>query len=460
MPSTPALLYCAVNGITNCTNGIGRQTKTLLATLEHHYHRLADAAGGPFTPYLAVPEPGPATWDFNTDDLVYARTVVEELGGRILPLPYDTEQPLWQPSIWNRLSSGAAGVARMLAAEHRRVLAIAVDTPFAGLTRAASGGNVDVLLALFSTAKITERPSPNPAHVAWEQQAIAAVNRSRTSWIAGIGTYLTSHLRDEYGLDTARIVPWPSGLHLAADDLAPMTAAEAETTARRFGIPTDRPIVAAVGRTDRTKGLDQLIEALAPLHERVHLAAIAVRTDDERATLLDAYRSRCAELGLRSTWVGAFHRNLPRALAALPATRVMSCPSRGETLANIVFETALWAKYQGAVVLVPDQDGFPEQITHGRNGLLYEPGIPHALTQGIEQALALTETERGRIRTAAAERVRSERDAAQHLATLLARFWHTASASADTLTGHPAPDTRPPRSQAPTNTTGTLEAAP
>ncbi|MGI5337691.1 glycosyltransferase family 4 protein [Streptomyces sp. CA-181903] len=460
MPSTPALLYCAVNGITNCTNGIGRQTKTLLATLEHHYRRLADAAGGPFTPYLAVPQPGPATWGFNPDDLTYARNVVGELGGRILTLPYNTERSLWRPDTWQQLSSGAADAARTLAAEHHHVLAIAVDTPFAGLARALSDDDVDVLLALFSTAKITERPSPDPTHVAWEHKAIAAVNRSRTTWVAGIGTYLTSHLRDEYGLDATRIVSWPSGLHLAAADLAPMNAAVAETTVRRFGIPTDRPIVAAVGRTDRTKGLDQLIEALAPLRERVHLAAIAVRTDDERAGLLDIYRDRCAELGLRSTWVGAFHRDLPRALAALPATRVMACPSRGETLANIVFETALWAEHQGAVVLAPAQDGFPEQITHQHNGLLYLPGTHGALARGIEQALALTEGERDRMRTAAVERVRSERDAAQHLAALLKRFWRTPPAPADTLTGHPAPDTRPPRSQAPAITTGTMEAAP
>ncbi|MEU2874042.1 glycosyltransferase family 4 protein [Streptomyces olivoreticuli] len=460
MSRTPALLYCAVNGITNCTNGIGRQTKTLLATLEHHYDRLADAAGSLFTPYLAVPEPGPATWGYNPDDLAYARAVVEERGGRVLTLPYDSGRSLWQPATWNQLSSGATCAAEVLADEHGRVLALAVDTPFAGLARPATRSDINVLVALFSTAKITERPSPDPAHVAWEQQAIAAVNRSRTCWVAGIGTYLTSHLCDEYGLDATRIVPWPSGLHLAAADLAPMAAAEAEATARRFGIPADRPIVAAIGRTDPTKGLDQLIEALAPLRERIHLAAIAVRTDDERAALFGTYRARCAELGLRSTWIGDFHRDLPRALAALPATRVMACPSRGETLANIVFETALWVEHQGAVVLAPDQDGFPEQITHGYNGLLYPPEIDGALTKGIEQVLALTGPERGRMRAAAVERVRAERDAAQHLATLLARFWRPRPASADTLTGHPIPGTRPPRSQAPTSPTSALEAAP
>ncbi|MER6399343.1 glycosyltransferase [Kitasatospora sp. NPDC001603] len=133
----------------------------------------------------------------------------------------------------------------------------------------------------------------------------------------------------------------------------------------------------------------------------MHLAAIAVRTDDERATLFDTYQRQCDRAGLRATLVGGLHQQLPRALAALPATRVIACPSRVETLANVVFETALWAQNDGAVVLAPARDGFTEQIADGPNGLLYDPAPPDALASGLRRALALTETERARMRRAA-----------------------------------------------------------
>lgn len=55
--TTKALLYCAVNGIANNTNGIGRQTKTFLAILARHHHRLSAHAGA-FTP--TSPSPSPA----------------------------------------------------------------------------------------------------------------------------------------------------------------------------------------------------------------------------------------------------------------------------------------------------------------------------------------------------------------------------------------------------------------
>ncbi|MGK5532028.1 glycosyltransferase family 4 protein [Streptomyces sp. URMC 129] len=256
---------------------------------------------------------------------------------------------------------------------------------------------------------------------------IVAINTTPRRWAAGVGVFLTHHVVREYGLATDRVVRWPSGLHLDSSDLAPMPAHEAERVVRAFGIPTDRPIVAAVGRTDPTKGLDLLIEALAPLRDEIHLAAIAVRTDDERAALLDTYRARCDALGLRATWTGEFTRALPRALASLPATRVMAVPSRGETLANLVFETALWARDDGAVVLAPAREGFPEQITDEHNGLLYDPDRVGALTDGLRRALALSRTRRRELRAAAHRRVLTERDAVGHLATLLAHFWPTAT---------------------------------
>ncbi|MFD4479858.1 glycosyltransferase family 4 protein [Streptomyces sp. NPDC058471] len=458
MTAPRAVLFCAVNGIANCTNGVGRQTKTFLSALDRDYPRLA-AAAGPFTPYLALPEPGPATWGYNTDDLAYATAIVQRHGGQVIALPYDTKKPMWRTAAWQQLCQNATDVLAQLAAVHDGVLAIAVDTPFAGLAHSRVPAGCQVLLALFSTAHITERPDPDPLRVAWERQAIDAVNRRPEVHVADVGSFLTRHLQQDYGLDRDRLLPWPSALHLAAPDLQPPTGAEAEAEVRRHRIPIDRPIVAAVGRTDHTKGIDLLIEALAPLREAIHLAAIAVPTDDDRARLLHTYRARCQELGLRSTIIGEYSRTLPRALAAFPATQVMAVPSRGETLANIVFETGLWARDEGAIVLAPGRDGFVEQITDGHNGLLYDPSSDSALTDGIRRALALTADQRARLRTAAYQRVQTQRDATRHLATLLRSVWPHPGTAVSRIGDYPEADARTPRSQAPTSTSDHLEAA-
>ncbi|AJT62437.2 hypothetical protein T261_0748 [Streptomyces lydicus] len=443
-----AVLYCAVNGIANNTNGIGRQTKTFLATLAQHHEQLA-AHAGPFTPYLAVPEPGPATWGYDPADLAHARHVIEGLGGRVIALPYDTTRPLWRPAAWKVLCEQAAAAAADLTRQHAHVLTIGVDTPFAGLAHHAGHERVDTLLALFSTTRITERPHPDSGRLAWEHTALAAANEQPNVWVADIGHFLSRHLQHDYGLHPARLRPWPSGLHLTSPDLTAPTCDESQRIVHGHGIPTTWPIIAAVARTDHTKGIDLLIEAAVPLRDQIHLALIVVPTDDERAALLDDYRARIAELNLNATVIGHYTRALPRALAGLPATRVMAVPSRGETLANIVFETALWAQHAGAIVLAPAIDGFREQITDGHNGLLYDPAAPGALTAGLQRALNLPDPRRNEMRTTARQRVLADRNAAQHLATLLASFWRPAPTQIATLDDHPIPDARTPRSQAP-----------
>jgi D-inositol-3-phosphate glycosyltransferase len=341
-------------------------------------------------------------------------------------LDHDTAAPFWSPPVWRQLSNGAAQAALQLAADHDQVAVIAVDTPFAGTgaayTELAAGsghrsGRVRILLALYGTTHIHDHPEPDPARLAWEHAGLAAARDTRVH-VAGIGDFLTGHLVARYGLDPSRLVAWKSSLDLTAPDLAPMPPGQAVATAATHGVPLDRPIVLTIGRTDPTKGVDLLIDALAPLRDRVHLVAVVVPFDGHDP-LLDDYRRRIDAARLRATLVPRFTRDLPRALASLPTTRVVACPSRGDSLANVPFEIALWARHAGPVVLAPHRDGFPEQITDGVNGLLYDPDGPGALTGGIVRALTLGEAAHARLRRAAYQRVAGSRDVVPNLARTL-----------------------------------------
>ena len=74
MTASRAVLYCTVNGVCNNTNGLGRQTKTLLSALARHHEELIRFRG-PFNVHVACPQSGPNTW---TLGLIY---------------PYDSRSP-------------------------------------------------------------------------------------------------------------------------------------------------------------------------------------------------------------------------------------------------------------------------------------------------------------------------------------------------------------------------------
>jgi hypothetical protein len=64
MTASRAILYCTVNGVCNNTNGLGRQTKTLLSALTRHGAELTRVVG-PFDVHVVCLQPGADTWAFN-----------------------------------------------------------------------------------------------------------------------------------------------------------------------------------------------------------------------------------------------------------------------------------------------------------------------------------------------------------------------------------------------------------
>jgi glycosyltransferase involved in cell wall biosynthesis len=428
MTARRAILYCTVNGVCNNTNGLGRQTKTLLSALARRGAELTRLVC-PFDVHVACPQPGPDTWAFSPVDLAFSQQVVAAWGGLVHTLPYDTRAEFWSVATWQALSEAGAGCAVELARRYDELLVIAVDTPFVVLGEVLACRNlpetrcrVRVLLAYYSTAFIVERPHPSPARIAWERRGIDSANADADVWVGDVGRFLSSHLRSEFGLRPGRLAPFTSSLDLASPDLQPMPTATAREVAACWQVPLDRSLVITIGRTDPIKGIDILIHAMGPLRDEVHVVIIAVPFDSDDP-LITEYARRIAAEGLRTTFVTTYTRELPRALSGLAQTRAVVCPSRGEALANVPFEVALWARHAGPVVVAPRRDGFVEQIDDGVTGVLYDSSAPGGLTRAIRQALGLCEAVRAGMRAAAYERVRAERDVVCNLAETLAFFW-------------------------------------
>ena len=139
-----------------------------------------------------------------------------------------------------------------------------------------------------------------------------------------------------------------------------------------------RPYVLGVGRLDRQKGFDVLIEAMAVLGRPEVDVLIAGEGTDARA-LEELARARGVETRLRL--LGATDR--PTTIALHRGAAVVACPSRWEGLPLVCLE----ALAVGRPVVGTRVNGIPEVIRDGETGLLVPPDDPPALARAIGRLL-------------------------------------------------------------------------
>jgi glycosyltransferase involved in cell wall biosynthesis len=146
-----------------------------------------------------------------------------------------------------------------------------------------------------------------------------------------------------------------------------------------------------VGRFDRHKGGDVVVEAFARLASRRPGARLrfigpdrGFRDDSGRTWSFPEYLEHKAP-GLAGSGRVEFVGSLPK--ATLPAERrkgaAVVVGSRYETLCLAAVE----AMALGCPLVAPRTGGIPEFVEHGVNGLLFEPANPEALADQLERIL-------------------------------------------------------------------------
>jgi glycosyltransferase involved in cell wall biosynthesis len=172
---------------------------------------------------------------------------------------------------------------------------------------------------------------------------------------------------------------------------------------RALGLPTDRPVIAVLGRISDWKGQDLLVRALAEpvLRDRGTIGLIAGDAwpgSEDRAQRVAALAS---ELGVsdRLAMVGfrADVENVYGAadLVAVPSTAPDPLPGAG-----------IEAAAAGCAVLAADHGGLPEIIRDGTTGRLFAPGDARALAR-VAAELLDDPLARGQLGAAAAGDVRA-----------------------------------------------------
>lgn len=192
--------------------------------------------------------------------------------------------------------------------------------------------------------------------------------------------FVLEDLRDRYGLVGGLVVP--NGIDAQAPQEEPVD------------LPTGRPLVAAVGRVERMKGFDLVLDVLsAPGLESVNVAI------GGEGSQVEALRGQAEAVGVAER-VHLLGRLTPGQVAQVMSTAdVVVVPSRHEAFGIVALEA--WRS--GTPLVGTVRGGMPEVVTDGVDGLLVDPTEPAELADALRRLL---EDEAARDRLAAAGRAR------------------------------------------------------
>ncbi len=159
------------------------------------------------------------------------------------------------------------------------------------------------------------------------------------------------------------------------EEFYPRPGIDSAIIRQRFGIATDRTVLLYVGRIDREKGLDDVIDAAEMLtHEPVQFAIAGKGM--YRDQLTEAVSSR--ELNHMVTFPGfVSSEDLPLLLNSVDG---FIMPSAQELQSIATLEAMSCAK----PVLVANARALPELVEHGINGYLFKPFNPASIAGTVQ----------------------------------------------------------------------------
>ena len=191
----------------------------------------------------------------------------------------------------------------------------------------------------------------------------AAIVRAQT--VTAPTEFVLQDLRARFGLVGGLVVP--NGIELQAPAEEPV------------GLPAGRPLVVAVGRVERMKGFDLLLEALTqPGLEHVH---VAIGGAGSQVTALGE-QARAAGTADRVHLLGEL---TPGEVATAMATAdVVVVPSRHEAFGIVALEA--WRA--GTPLIGTVHGGMAEFVTDGVDGLLVDPTNTSALVSAMTSVLS------------------------------------------------------------------------
>jgi glycosyltransferase involved in cell wall biosynthesis len=244
---------------------------------------------------------------------------------------------------------------------------------------AARGVGIPVVSSLVNPQYGPEHVD-HPGFAPWKVHTARIVDRATAGWVArfhAITRYIAQVMGTRLAVEGRRIDVIPRGRDPAS--LGRRTSARRRAGRRGLGITDEAPLVLAVARQDRQKGLDVLLRALPLVARRAPDATVVVagREGNETARLRRLVEGLA--LADRVRFCGP-RDDVPNLLCAAD---VFVLPSRWEGLGSVLLE----AMALEAPIVASDLPAVREVLRPGRDAVLVPPDAPEPLGEALAEAI-------------------------------------------------------------------------
>lgn len=207
-----------------------------------------------------------------------------------------------------------------------------------------------------------------------------------------ISTHIKNHVIKNYHTPEEKLV----FIHRCVDtdkfNQASVTPERLKTIIEQYELPTDKKIILLIGRLTRWKGQELLIDALAKIKDRNDFHCIFTGDDQGRTKYTEGLVNKIKEYKMQGMFT--FIRHTDDVPALMKASDiVVSASIEPEAFGRIAAE----GEAMGKIVLASNIGGSLDNLKDGVTGRHFISGDADDLSQKLEWALDLPESERKKI---------------------------------------------------------------
>lgn len=224
---------------------------------------------------------------------------------------------------------------------------------------------------------------------------------SRGDRVIAISHYIAGEITRRYDVDAGRLRVIPRGVDLDLHDPDRVSAERMINLATEWRLPDGVPVIMLPARVTRWKGHELLIDALALLGD-LPFHCLIVGTHEGKEAYKRSLEAQISRHGLTPNVHLVGHcADMPAAYKL--ADVVVSASLDPEPFGRVIIE----AQAMGRPVVASDHGGAAESMIDGETGWLVAPENSQALSDGIKQALTMTDEDRAHLSEIAIQHART-----------------------------------------------------